>query len=99
MTVQLLINEAAQKEWDRAAAWYELKQTGLGDRFVSTVKVKLESISRYPERYPKRKGNFREASVGIFPYNIVYTFYEKEGIITITSIFHTSRNPVYKYKK
>ena len=51
MTVQLLINEAAQKEWDRAAAWYEVKQTGPGDRFVSTVKTKLELISRYPERY------------------------------------------------
>lgn len=99
MTFQLLINEAAQKEWDSAAAWYEDKQTGLGERFIKSVKIKLELISRYPERYPKRKGNFRETPVGLIPYNVVYTFYKKESIITISSIFHTSRNPVYKYKK
>lgn len=99
MTFELLINEAAQKEWDDAAAWYEDKQTGLGERFIKSVKIKLELISRYPERYPKRKGNFRETPVGLFPYNVVYTFYKKESIITISSIFHTSRNPVYKYKK
>lgn len=99
MTFQLLINEAAQQEWDEAAAWYEEKQAGLGNKFITSVELKLRLISRYPERYPKRKGNFRETSVDLFPYNIVYSFYKKEGIITVASIFHTSRNPVYKYKK
>ena len=84
---------------------YEVKQTGLGDRFVSNVKTNLELISRYPERYPKRKGNFREASVGIFPYNIVYIFYDKEGIITSPPSFiqaetrlTNTRNKLWKSK-
>ena len=99
MTFQLLVNEAAQKEWNDAAVWYEGKQAGLGERFIKSVQIRLELISRYPERYPKRKKNFRETPVGLFPYNIVYSFYKKEGIITVSSIFHTSRNPADKYKK
>lgn len=99
MTVQLHISEAAQKEWDEAAAWYEDKQASLGERFIKSVQIKLELISRYPERYPKRKKNFRETPVGLFPYNIVYAFYKKEFVVIILSIFHTSRKPVYKYKR
>ncbi len=99
MTFQLLINEAAQQEWNETAAWYERRQPGLGERFIKSVEIKLELISRYPERYPKRKWNFRETPVGIFPFNIVYSFYKKEGIVTVASIFHTRRNPAGKYKK
>ena len=99
MTFQLLINEAAHQEWNKASAWYESRQPGLGERFIKSVEIKLELISRYPERYPKRKLSFREAPVGIFPFIIVYTFYKKEGVITVASIFHTSRNPAGKYKK
>ncbi len=99
MIYKLIINEEAQKEFEEAAAWYEEQQTGLGGRFVNVIRTKLELIAEYPERYPKRKRNFREAPVTIFPYNIVYTFYKMDGIITIASIFHSSRNPAHKYKK
>ena len=99
MIYQLIINEKAQKEFEEAAVWYEGQLVGLGNRFINIVQAKLELITEFPERYPKRKRNFREAPIKIFPYNIVYTFYKKEGVVTVASIFHTSRNPANKYKK
>lgn len=96
-TIQIL--EEADKEFQKAANWYEDKSEGLGLRFIEVIKIKLEVIQRNPERNPKRKGNFRESVVRTFPYVIIYTFYKKENIITINSIFHTSLNPRKKYRK
>ncbi len=96
-TIQIL--EEADKEFQEAANWYEDKSEGLGLRFIEVIKIKLEVIQRNPERNPKRKGNFRESVVRTFPYVIIYTFYKKENIITINSIFHTSLNPRKKYRK
>ena len=96
-TIQIL--EEADKEFQKAANWYADKSEGLGLRFIEVIKIKLEVIQRNPERNPKRKGNFRESVVRTFPYVIIYTFYKKENIITINSIFHTSLNPRKKYRK
>ncbi len=68
-------------------------------RFRDLINKKIESIKEHPERYPKRKRNFREVVLRTFPFIIIYTFYKKEGIIIINSIFHTSRNPRKKYRK
>ncbi|HEY6975264.1 MAG TPA: type II toxin-antitoxin system RelE/ParE family toxin [Chitinophagaceae bacterium] len=60
-TIKLL--EEAQREYNEAAVWYEEQSPGLGIRFIEVIKNKLNLIAQYPERYPKRKGNFRETSV------------------------------------
>jgi plasmid stabilization system protein ParE len=97
--VTIKILEEADKEWTEAALWYEGQLPGLGNRFIEMVEKKLELIANYPERYPIRKGNFREALVNIFPYIIAYTYYKDEQIVTVSSIFHASRNPKKKYRK
>ncbi len=96
---KLKLLEEADKEFEEAAAWYEEKSSGLGVRFIETVRSKLEDIREHPERNTKRKGNFREAVVRIFPYLIVNIFYKNNGAILVSSIFHTSRNPKRKYRR
>jgi plasmid stabilization system protein ParE len=96
-TLNLL--EEAGKEFIEAAQWYEQKSKGLGDRFIAIMQRKLHLIQQFPERYPKRRKNFREAVIRTFPYIIIYTFYKKEGIIIVNAIFHASRNPRKKYHK
>jgi hypothetical protein len=71
--VTIKILEEADKEWTEAALWYGGQAPGLGNRFIEMVEKKLELIASYPQRYPKRKGNFRETLVNVFPYIIVYT--------------------------
>ena len=68
----------------------------VGIRFINVIQNKLNIIAQHPERYPKRKGNFRETPVKTFPYIIVYTVYKKEKIITVSAIFHSRRNPKLK---
>ena len=95
----LITLEEADKELQEAAVWYEEKSSGLGFRFIEVIERKLEIIQEHPERNSRRKGNFREAVIKIFPYVIVYTFYKEDWIITVNSIFHTSRSPKKKHKK
>ena len=95
----LHILEEASLEFEKAALWYEEKSDGLGSRFIDVIKKKLEIIQEHPERSAKRKGNFRESIVKTFPYVIVYSFYKREGIVVVNSIFHTSRSPKKKYKR
>lgn len=90
--------EEASKEFKEASLWYEEQSDGLGDRFIDTIQRKLQLIQQFPERYPKRKNNFREAIVKTFPYIIIYIFYKNEGMVVINTIFHASRNPRKKHK-
>jgi toxin ParE1/3/4 len=95
----LKILEEADKEFQEAVQWYENQAAGLGIKFIDVIRNKLEFIKKHPEKNPKRKGQFREAVVRVFPFTIIYTLYKKEGLITVNSIFHSSRNPNKKYKR
>lgn len=72
MAYRYLLNVKAYEEYIETYEWYELKQTGLGDRFMHSVENRLIQISEHPEYFGKRQGNFREAKVENFPYMIVY---------------------------
>jgi plasmid stabilization system protein ParE len=94
-----LLNEMAHDEFIAAGEWYESKQTGLGVRFMECVERRLLQISEHPEFYGKKKGNYREAKVENFPYNIVYEFFKRKQLIHIAAIYHSKRNPIRKYRK
>jgi mRNA-degrading endonuclease RelE of RelBE toxin-antitoxin system len=97
--VDLIFLEDAQKEFQQSAEWYEEKMDNLGIRFQDAVHERIENLKWHPKRYPKRKNNFRVSPLKSFPFVIVYTFYEDKNIIIINSVFHTSRNPLRKYRK
>lgn len=96
-SIELLLR--ARQELLAAWEWYEDKQPGLGDRFKEQVFKSIFDIEKYPERYPERIKNYREASVKIFPYLIIYRIRKRNKLIAVISIFHTRRNPRKKYRK
>ncbi len=99
MSYQLIFHPLAEREYFDAYQWYENKQEGLGDRFEKMVEIRLQEIVKYPENYGISKARYRETSIKDFPYRIVYKLNKKMGIIYISSIYHTGRNPKYKYRK
>lgn len=99
MKETLIFLDVATEELKDAVKWYEEKTAGLGEILNIEVSKKIESILRYPNRYPIRKGYNREALIKRFPYFIIYRYNKLKHQITITSIFHTSRNPKNKYRK
>ncbi|MEO8150422.1 MAG: type II toxin-antitoxin system RelE/ParE family toxin [Bacteroidia bacterium] len=93
------LHEKAHFEYIESYRWYELRQKGLGDRFMNCVEERLIQISTNPEFYPKRHGNFREVKVRDFPYSIVYELLKKKNLIHIAAIYHNKRNPKHKFRR
>jgi plasmid stabilization system protein ParE len=94
----LSYSSKAEKELLKAYDFYEERVFGLGDRFVNCIISKIEGIVKNPYAYPVRRKNLHEYSVDEFPFLIIYQILEKEGLIVIASIFHTSRSPKKKYR-
>ena len=99
MAIPYQLHELAHEEYIAAYEWYELKQMGLGDKFMFSVEQSLIQVSANPEYYSILRGRFRQATVKNFPFVIVYEFFPKPAFIHIASIFHVKRNPTNKYRK
>ncbi len=99
MNYRIELHPQAAEELSESYHWYEQRSEGLGLRFIGSVDKRLLQIATDPERYPKRKGNFRETAVSVFHYVIIYETLKKQKIVFVYHIFHTKRNPKLKYKK
>ena len=99
MKCRIELHSGAQKELAEAFHWYEERSSGLGLRFIEAVNKRLVELSHYPERYAKRKSEFREVSTNIFPYVLIYEFLSKEKIVFVSYVFHSKRNPKLKYRR
>ncbi|MBC7874141.1 MAG: type II toxin-antitoxin system RelE/ParE family toxin [Ferruginibacter sp.] len=99
MRYSIVFHPEADKEYRESFLWYERKTKGLGYRFEAVIDKKIDLIIDKPERYPKRKGRYREALVENFPYVIVNRINKGLEKIIISSLFHTSRNPKKKYRR
>ncbi len=100
MNYSYRLHPKATEDIANAYAWYEEIQTGLGERFIQTVKNKIENILSSPALYGSKKKGFRETIIGKdFPFLVVYKILDSEKEILISSIFHAKRNPKNKYRK
>ena len=99
MNYQIAFHSLAEKEYTEAYHWYEEEQKGLGDRFEKMVEQRLQQILQHPEHYSISKASYREVSVEVFPYTIVYKLNKKKKIIYVVAIYHHKRNTKSKYRK
>ncbi len=99
MKYRIELHPSAKKDIEQAFKWYEKRSLGLGERFIEAINERFIEIGNYPDRYAKRKDEFREITTKIFPYIIIYEFIEKEKIIFVSYIFHSKRNPKRKHRR
>jgi hypothetical protein len=93
-----ILSARARKELLESWVWYEERVFGLGDRFENEVYKRIKEIEQNPEKFIKPEAQFQETRLKDFPFLIIYRVYKEQAIITISSIFHTSRNPASKYR-
>ena len=100
MSYHAVFHADVKSDYDEAYAWYELKQEGLGEKFLAAVRNKMEQIVARPETYSERtKKGYREVVVDGFPFSIIYTIYKKKKEIFISSIHHHKKDPKKKFRK
>jgi plasmid stabilization system protein ParE len=96
---RVTFHELANKDFEESYDWYEKKEENLGERFAQAIRDTLKIIQDRPEMFHIIKQSFREASVSVFPYTIVYRFNKKKDAIFIVSIYHGKRNLKKKFRR
>jgi mRNA-degrading endonuclease RelE of RelBE toxin-antitoxin system len=99
MRYKIELHPEAIEELKDSYQWYEERSEGLGVRFISSLNKRLNEIAEYPERYTKKKGNYREALIDVFPYVVIYEVLKLKKVVFVSYIFHAKRNPKLKYKR
>jgi plasmid stabilization system protein ParE len=83
----------AREELEQSAAWYEMREPGLGDEFLEEVEETIIRILRNPETWRKIHGDVRWCLMERFPFAALYRFREQR--IEIVAVAHHSRKPRY----
>ncbi len=99
MNYKITLHPEAIIELTASYQWYEERREGLGIRFMDAVGKGLHELSEHPERYVKKKNNYREIKIETFPYVIIYEVFKRKETVFVSYIFHTKRNPKLKYRR
>ena len=94
----VILSKRAANEVTNSWKWYEERQNGLGDRFLIELVAQLNLIEKFPERYSCKFKLYRETSLAIFPFAIIYKINKRKKIVQVVTVFHSSRNPAKRYK-
>ena len=85
-----LLNASAS-EARSAAEWYDEREWGVGDRFLSALQQTLDSIAILPESFEPARRRYRRATVPEFPYSVY--FCELDDEIVVHCVVHNARHP------
>lgn len=94
---KLIIKEEADFDIISAYQWYEKKQEGLGERFILELENCFKIIDINPNTFQIIYKKQRQAVLHKFPFVIIYEQITNE--IIVFAVFHTSQNPVKKFRK
>jgi toxin ParE1/3/4 len=87
----IVVSSVASQHIDAVYNWYESKQIGLGNRFLSGLSTTFQKIQRTPAGYRIIHEPHRRLIMSKFPYGVFYE--EQETRIIISGVLHTARNP------
>jgi plasmid stabilization system protein ParE len=72
VTYRIVVQPAAERDFDQAADWYEDVSPGLGAEFFRSVEVALAQIERMPEAHPLVFRGARRVMLHRFPFALYY---------------------------
>lgn len=73
--------------------WYQNQAEGLGDDFISELESACQTITEFPDTWPKFKIDFRRFLLSKFPFSIIYRL--NNNIIFVVAVMHNNRKPDY----
>ena len=91
MGYNVIIKPLAEQDIAESYQWYNEKQAGLGDDFLSELDRSLEFIRTNPLLYQVRYKEIRMVKLGRFPICLHYMI--KKEVIFIQAVLSTYRNP------
>ena len=91
MSLPLIVNPEAETDLAEARAWYDGRQTGLGNEFLECVGDVFDRLRHSPNLFGKVFQELRLTRVRRFPYVVIYRIDEDQ--VTVVAVYHTRRDP------
>ena len=94
MSFRVVIEEEAEREFAEAAAFYDEREPGVGQRFTKDLQAFFRTVCQDPGRFPfasrlKQKAKMPEP----WPYSIFFVVKRQTSEVIISTIWHGARNP------
>ena len=89
--IQLRILPEVFQDTTNAFNWYDDRESGLGEHFLSCFRATYNPITANPFTYRIVYKNYRRVLLHPFPYALYFRLQDEQAIITL--VFHTARNP------
>ena len=99
MSYRHIIDRKAQEDYEDALKWYMERSETAAANFVKAIDDTLAVICNSPSRWRNTFKNFYELSAKKYPYTIIYSIEENQGLVFVSAIFHHKKNPRKKYRK
>lgn len=97
MTKLILTNDA-KIDVIEISEWYEIRTAGTGERFLTALDEKFDSICGNPELHSLiSKTGIRKSKLEKWPYQVFFA--HSPHLIEVIAIIHTSRDPEYISKR
>ena len=97
MTKPVIVAEAALRELERGARWYDQQREGLGDELLDNVNAIFEQLpsgTLYTRPVPGMPNpHVRRVLVERYPYAVIFA--ETDVAIHVVAIAHLKRRPRY----
>ena len=92
MSFEIILDERAKQDLDKAFNYYNQKQDGLEEKFAADVESAFKTLEKNPF-FRVRYKEFRCLPLEVFPYMVHYIIDENNSEITIYGIVNTYLNP------
>jgi hypothetical protein len=90
----VLFHRLAGRELKSANAWYQVRNTGVGSRFLAAIESAVLRIERDPDSLTVERKYFRAIRVHRFPSRQIFERYGTDQVL-IFAVAPTSRRPGY----
>ena len=86
-----IVRPLAESDIERAAAWYEKQQQGLGLRFIDAADGLFERLRNSPLQFPLVSKDGRRALLHTFPYAVYFRV--TDDAVVVLAVLHLRRDP------
>jgi plasmid stabilization system protein ParE len=91
MNWPLVFHPDVEEEVRDAYQWYENRQPGLGDDFLTALETVYAALRSTPERHQIIERDIRHSRLRRFPYAVYYRVLADR--VEVIAVHHGSRNP------
>ncbi|TLD72334.1 type II toxin-antitoxin system RelE/ParE family toxin [Phragmitibacter flavus] len=88
------LGNGAKRDLFEASTFWELQESGLGDRFYDEMSLEILSLEILSGLHPERNGVFRMRVGGKFPYYAVFYRIEVENVLVL-AVIDQRRDPAW----